>query len=71
MTNGTTRNLKAVPLRDMCCMESISDEIILHMKGELADELQLLQADLRDLGARRNGLAQVEKEIMLRELEEI
>jgi len=66
----TTSNLKAVRLRDFHkgAFDRATDEAILYMRDELQEELQIIRADLRDLAAKRNGLARIELEIMLREL---
>ena len=64
----TTYNLKAVPAREFGCMESVSDSIIIDMHRELSQELKLLRASIRDLGAKRNGLERVLTEMELREI---
>ena len=63
-----TSNLKAVPLRvfKRAAFDRTSDDLIKIMQAELESELEVLRGDIRDLGARRNGLAAIEKELMLR-----
>ena len=64
-----TSNLKAVPIREFNDMDDTfawSDSKILLMREELREELEILRGDIRSLGAARNGLAAIEKEMMLR-----
>lgn len=68
MGSKRLNNLKAIPERKYGPLTRVSDEMILHMRDEIAGEIYRVFPELRELAKARNGLEVLEREIRLRKL---